>query len=95
MSEPTERAPSVSVMRKLAFVLMSAFVGYLLTTGAVAFAATVCRKILATVYPDDPTTIDRIMLESGYTFRGLIFFVLIPYIPLVVLLYRQWFRKEC
>jgi hypothetical protein len=78
---------------RLVFVFTSLFVGYLLATGAVYFATVVCRKMLSSEFPDDPAAIDRIVNGSGYTFQGLMFFVLIPYIPLAVLVYLHLFRK--
>jgi hypothetical protein len=78
---------------KLVFVFTSLFVGYLLATGAVYFATVVCHKMLSSEFPNDPAAIDRIVHGSGYTFQGLIVFVLIPYVPLAVLVYLQLFRK--
>lgn len=81
------------IVPKVIYIVASLFVGYLLATGAVYFATVVCRKMLSTEYPDDPASINRIINGSGYTFLGLVIFVLIPYIPLAVLAYLQLFRK--
>jgi len=78
---------------RLVFIFTSLYVGYLLATGAVYYATVVCRKMLSLEFPDDPAAIDRIVHGSGHAFQGLIFFVLIPYIPLTVLVYLQLFRK--
>jgi hypothetical protein len=82
-----------AAIQRVQFLASGSFVGYLLATGAVYYASVICRKMLSREYPDDPVAVDRIMIDSGFTFQGLMIFVLIPYVPLVVLAYRQIFRR--
>lgn len=83
-----------SIIPQLLYLLGSLFIGYLLATGAVAFATAICRRILTAEYPNDPATVDRILLGSGYTFQGLMVFVLIPFVPLAVIVYFCLFRRS-